>query len=171
MFLENDLSQAVSLDGEWQFQLADQLPRTIQVPSAWEASTDDKLTEGPAVYRRSFPLAVGEGRYFLECDAVSFAAVVRVNGRLAGEHTGLWTRWQLDVTPFVRDGENEIEIEVWKPGEGRYKLRESLAGFLPDVCNTFGGIWQGIRLRCIQGAAIVDLRVRGFQEISVSGSK
>jgi hypothetical protein len=164
MFLENDLSQVISLNGEWQFQLADQQPRAIQVPSAWEASTDDKLTEGLGVYRRSFPLpphlVAGEGRCFLECDAVSFAATVRVNGHLAGEHTGLWTRWQLDITPFVRDGENEIEIEVWKPGEGRYKLRESLAGFLPDVCNTFGGIWQGIRLRCIQGAAIADLRVQ-----------
>lgn len=161
-FLENDFSQAISLDGFWQFALAGHPPREICVPSAWEASDGDKITEGPAVYRRTVELvqapATGE-RWLLECDAISFAAFVRVNGRVAGEHHGLWTRFQLDVTALLRAGENAIEVVVWKPGVGRYKLRESLAGFLPDVCNTFGGIWQGMRLRRLQGAAIADLRV------------
>lgn len=160
MFLEDDRSLVVPLDGDWRFRLGDGDWRTIRVPSAWEAETGDRLTEGPAIYRRTFTLDDPSSRWLLECDAVSFAVTVRVNGKVAGAHAGLWSRWQVDVTPFVRAGENLLELEVWKPGEGRYKLRESLAGFLPDVCNTFGGIWQPIRLRRLARPAIADLRVR-----------
>lgn len=162
MCLESDLGSTVSLDGEWQFKLGDAAWRMVTVPSAWEASTHDKITEGPAIYRRAFvlPHAFSAGRYMLECDAISFAATVWVNGQHIGDHTGIWSRFQLDITPYVREGENELEIEVWKPGKARYMLRESLAGFLPDVATTFGGIWQGIRVRRFDGMAIADLRVQ-----------
>ncbi|BCX03181.1 MAG: hypothetical protein KatS3mg053_1119 [Candidatus Roseilinea sp.] len=156
MFLEDDRSLVVPLDGDWRFRLGNGDWRTILVPATWEAETDDRLTEGPAIYRRTFTLDDPSGYWLLECDAVSFAATIRVNGRVVGAHTGLWSRWQVDITTFVRAGENLLELEVWKPGEGRYKLRESLAGFLPDVCNTFGGIWQPIRLRRLAGPAIAD---------------
>ncbi|MCS6849412.1 MAG: hypothetical protein RMN52_17060 [Anaerolineae bacterium] len=161
MLLEDDRSLVIPLDGAWHFRLGDGDWRTVRVPAAWEAETGDRLTEGPAIYRRTFTLDdPSGGRWLLECDAVGFAAIVRVNDRPAGAHTGMWSRWQVDVTPFLRAGENLLELEVWKPGEGRYKLRESLAGFLPDVCNTFGGIWQPIRLRRLAGPAITGLRVQ-----------
>ena len=171
MFLEADSQTTLSLDGEWHFRLGNGSWRTIRVPAAWEAETGDRLTEGPAVYRRIFALPDLGGRWLLECDGVSFAAKVHVNGRAAGEHLGMWSRWQMDITPLVHPGENELEFEVWKPGRDRYGLRESLAGFLPDVCNTFGGIWQGLRLRQLNGPAIADLRVRASARgvVRVSG--
>jgi hypothetical protein len=159
VFVENQLSDIIDVNGEWSFKLAQGRRRAIVVPSAWEASQRDKVTEGPALYRRAFHLDHTKGALLLEADAISFAATVRVNGQHAGEHTGQWSRFQIDITPFVRAGENEIEIEVWKPGETRYKLRESLAGFLPDLCNTFGGIWQGIRIRRLNGPALANIRV------------
>lgn len=159
LFLENNLSDVIDLNGEWSFKLADQRRRMIEVPAAWEATQRDKVTEGPALYRRIFHLDEISGTWLLEADAISFSASVRVNDRPAGAHTGMWSRFQLDITPLIRAGENEIEVEVWKPGETRYKLRESLAGFLPDVCNTFGGIWQGIRLRRLHHPALAHLRI------------
>ncbi len=33
-----------------------------------------------------------------------------------GAHRGRWAPFQLDVTGLMRPGENEIELEVWKPG-------------------------------------------------------
>ena len=159
MFIENDLTDLIDLNGKWRFKLGHSRWRTIDVPSAWEASQHDKTTEGPARYRRAFHLDDTEGRLLLEADAISFAAAVRVNGQPAGDHTGMWSRFQIDITPFVHAGENTIEIEVWKPGETRFKLRESLAGFLPDVCNTFGGIWQGIRIRRLRGPALTHLHI------------
>ena len=102
MFLENDLSDAIDLNGAWQFKLADGRWRSIDVPSAWEASHRNKVTEGPAIYRRAFHLDHTEGWLLLEADAISFAAIVRVNGQPAGEHTGMWSRFQVDITPFAR---------------------------------------------------------------------
>lgn len=157
---ENDISPVISLDGEWQFTLADSPPRTLGVPSAWEAYIADKITDGPAVYRRAFaiPESWSGKTIILEADAVGFDCAVRVNGEAAGGHRGMWSPFQIDVTPFVRPGGNEIEIEIWKPG-ARWPLRESLAGFLPDVCTTFGGPWQSIRLRAHANAAINNLAV------------
>jgi hypothetical protein len=42
-------------------------------------------------------------------------------------------------------------VEVWKPGT-RDPVRQSLAGFLPDVATTFGGIWQSCRVRGMRHA-------------------
>lgn len=159
MFLENELTNVTDLNGEWRFKMGRGKWREINVPAAWEASQRDKITEGPARFRRTFHLDLVQGVYLLEADAISFAATVRVNGKFAGDHTGMWSRFQIDITDQLRNGDNEIEIEVWKPGETRYKLRESLAGFLPDVCNTFGGIWQGIRIRRLRGPAFADVQI------------
>jgi hypothetical protein len=137
-----------SLDGEWDFRLGDAATIKIIVPAAWETFTNDKLTDGPAFYRRKFELPADwayDNTTVLECDAISFAARVLINGVLVGEHVGMWSRWHIDITSALRPAINEIEIEVWKPGS-RYPLRQCLAGFLPDVCTTFGGIWQSIRL-------------------------
>lgn len=156
---ENELCDVITLDGAWSFQLGGHPPRTIEVPAAWEASDPDKLCEGPAIYRRGFALpAVGDARVIFEVDAIGFAAQVRVNGRDAGAHRGMWSRFQVDITAVARAGANEIEIEVWKPG-ARFPLRECVAGFLPDVCNTFGGIWQSCRIRLLRDAALCDLRI------------
>ena len=172
-FLENELSQSLSLDGEWDFSLGGRTPHPIPVPSAWEAHTHDKITDGPAIYRRGARLQADwfDGRrILLEADAVSFYTIVRVNGRAVGEHRGMWSAFQLDITPFAQAGDNAIELEVWKPG-GRFHLRETLSGFLPDVITAFGGIWQGIRLRAL-AAAVADLRVLAgpSETLTVAGS-
>jgi hypothetical protein len=82
----------------------------------------------------------------------------------------MWSSFQFDVTSIVKVGENKIEIDVCKPGT-RFPLRETLAGFLPDVCTTFGGIWQSIRLRAFASAAFHDLKIftrRGWLDVQGS---
>ncbi len=159
-YLENDLADALPLDGNWEFRLGDAPPILIDVPTAWEIHTRDKITDGPAYYARTFTLPGGWiGRTLvLEAQAISFDATVLVNGQVAGHHRGTWSPFQIDLTPFVHQGENKLEIEVWKPGN-RFPPRASLAGFLPDVCTTFGGIWQSITLRAISRAAFHDLKI------------
>ncbi len=163
MFLENNNSQTLPLDGIWKFRLGDAPEVDLPVPSAWEAHTADKLTDGPAVYKREFNLPASwlGSRTLLEADAISFEATIHINHQPAGTHRGLWSPFQLDITELVHEGDNVVEIEVWKPG-GRFPLRESLAGFLPDVATTFGGLWQGIRLRSVSWAAFSDLRVFAY---------
>ncbi|HLF03101.1 MAG TPA: hypothetical protein VI547_14055, partial [Anaerolineales bacterium] len=164
MFLENELSTMLTLDGEWEFKLGDGPWGLIPVPSAWEAQVADKLTDGPALYRRTFDIPeswLGAVMIALEADAISFDATVRLNGELAGTHQGLWSPFQIDITKLARAGENTLEIEVWKPGK-RFPVRETLSGFLPDVATTFGGLWQGIRLRVFSWAALSDVRVFAY---------
>ena len=148
--IENELGVSVSLDGVWAFQLADHAPCQMPVPSAWEAHMEDRLTDGPVRYRREFELAALTPVVMLCCDAIAFAATIWINGHRVGEHTGMWSGFHFEVTPYVRLGVNEIQIEVWKPG-AKFPLRETLAGFLPDVANTFGGIWQHLELRLLSG--------------------
>lgn len=164
MFLENDLSATLPLEGEWDFTLGNAATRPIPVPSAWEAHVNDKLTDGPALYRRTFTVPeswLGAAVIALEADAISFDATIRVNGQAAGAHRGLWSAFQIDITNYIHAGENTLEIEVWKPGS-RFPIRETLSGFLPDVVTTFGGIWQGIRLRVFSWAAFDDIRIFSY---------
>ena len=131
--IENELWRTMGVEGEWDFRLGEGEWRSIEVPGAWELQVGDLLTEGPAVYRRTFYLESLADLILLECDAISFAATVRVNGVMVGAHTGMWSGFQVDVTNEVRVGNNVIEIDVWKPGKTRYPLRECLAGFLPHA--------------------------------------
>jgi hypothetical protein len=162
VLLENALAATLPLDGDWTFSLAGSLPRSIPVPSAWEAHLTDKRLDGPALYERTFYLEADwltpGRRVWFEADAISFHTTVTLNGRAAGTHAGMWSPFQLDVTDLLRPGANTITLEVWKPGE-RFPLRETLSGFLPDVITSFGGPWQSLRLRCFE-AALTDLRVQ-----------
>ena len=160
MIIENELTESISLDGEWDFSLAGGPWQTVLVPGAWDMSTADKITDGPALYRRRFQVpasGLGQRRLVLEFGAVSFSAAIRVNQAQVAAHRGMWSPFQVDITKWVAPGENELEVEVWKPGK-RYPVRESLAGFLPDVATAFGGLWQSVRLLAVQ-TAFADLKV------------
>jgi len=171
--LKNDLSETLSLAGLWDITLGRNPEQTIVAPSAWETNVRDWTTEGPAIYRKNFTLPNGwfGHKVVLEAHAISFASVVQVNGVVAGEHKGMWSTFQLDVTPLLQLGENRIKIEVWKPGT-RYPIRQAMAGFLPDVASTFGGIWQKILLRKVDDIAVYDLLIqcRGNGTVTVDGA-
>ncbi len=156
----NDLADTLPLDGPWQLTLAGQ-DAIAQVPGSWEAQGYPRRVDGPAVYRRRIAIPAGwMGRHVqLQCDAASYHTEVRVNGAVVGEHTGSWSPFAIDITAALRPGvENDFELTLYKQGE-RYPLRESLAGFLPDVAMMFGGLWQSVRLVAFDGPALSDVTV------------
>ncbi|MBI5118215.1 hypothetical protein HZA56_17195 [Candidatus Poribacteria bacterium] len=67
---------------------------------------------GSLTYRSSFdlPMKYIGRQLFLKFDRVCSAAEVRVNGQIAG--VILWRPYALDVTTFLKPGENFIEITV-----------------------------------------------------------
>jgi hypothetical protein len=167
--LRNDNAPTVVLDGTWDFRLGIAGAwSTIRVPGCWEAKGYSKWVDGPAEYRRVFTIPdqwVGS-RVILEFDAVSYACTVNVNGQEVGVHRGIWTPFAFDITDSVTfGGENLLSVIVYKPG-AHYPLRSTLAGFLPDVATTFGGIWQSVRLRSVQHA-IQDLRLKADGETGI----
>jgi glycosyl hydrolase family 2 len=158
---QNELADVVSLDGQWTFSLRDERG-TIRVPGTWEAQGFARQADGPAIYQRTIrvPAEWQDKCIQLQFDAVSYEAKISVNGAQVGQHTGMWSPFALDVTDAVRCGEdNEISLTIFKPGE-RFPMRESLAGFLPDVATTFGGIWQSARLVAFESAALSDLSIK-----------
>jgi hypothetical protein len=159
--LQNELAETLPLDGTWDFSLGLNAPwGTIQVPGCWEAQGFDMLIDGPATYRKEYQIpASWRGKQLqIEFDAVSYACAVSLNGVQVGEHRGLWTPFSFDVTAAARCGENNIlEVAVYKPGsygdlQARCPMRSSLAGFIPDIATTFGGLWQSIRLRAFSAS-------------------
>lgn len=164
--IDNTLAPTISLDGIWQFQLGDATTWTdITVPGCWEAQGYAKAIDGPARYRRTVTIPANwrQAPIILAFDAVSYAATVYCNGQVVGQHVGMWTPFTVDITSAAQAGVvNTIELEVWKPTNdlrgGRYPLRTTLAGFLPDVATTFGGLWQSAHLR-LETARFTDVRV------------
>ncbi|MBE7032736.1 MAG: hypothetical protein E7406_00725 [Ruminococcaceae bacterium] len=61
-------------------------------------------------YRNTMNLKKKPGRYILNLGKVSFQTEVWVNGVKAGEK--VWEPYQLDITDFLRDGENDIVVIV-----------------------------------------------------------
>lgn len=154
----NELAPVLPLNGEWEFSLAGQ-NGLIRVPGTWEAQGYRRDVDGPAVYglQVSIPAAWRGQTIQLQFDAVSYHVEVEINGMVTGSHTGLWTPFAFDITPSIRPGEhNQIRLTVYKPGE-HFPMRECLAGFLPDVCRSFGGVWQNVRLVAFPSAAISDV--------------
>jgi hypothetical protein len=159
--LINDLAEQLSLDGVWNFRLGDRNNWTkIRVPGCWESQGFAKTIDGPAIYKRKLNIPANwTGKAILaRFKAVSYACEVIFNGSVVGSHRGLWTPFTLDLSKVARPGKiNSLEIQVFKPGE-KYPVRSALAGFLPDVATTFGGIWQPVELTCLD-YAIQNLQI------------
>lgn len=161
MLRVNDNDLLLSLDGDWRFRLGNGPETTLNVPGVWEAATGDLLTDGPGLYSREVELGPewAGRRIWLEVDAASFASEIYLNDIQVGRHNGMWSPFQVELTGPWRPGRNTLRVEIWKPGR-KYPVREALAGFLPDVCTTFGGLWQSVRLRGAlpETPGFIDLR-------------
>lgn len=140
----------LSLNGTWQIEIDDKTG-TVQVPGVWEMQGYPHEAER-AIYRREIdvPDTWQNRRIAVAFGAVSYHVEVRVNGQEVGQHIGLWTAFELDVTGAIRCGENNvIELHIIKPtdgNEGTYPFRNVLVGFTPYVSGTFGGVWQDVTL-------------------------
>ncbi|MDR1493887.1 MAG: hypothetical protein LBT05_14390, partial [Planctomycetaceae bacterium] len=79
--------------------------------------SDDRIKyfSGTAIYKTTFELAQkpndhSADKLYLDLGRVVAMAKIKVNGKYAG---GVWTNpYRVDVTPFVKSGKNEIEVEV-----------------------------------------------------------
>ncbi|HLL49575.1 MAG TPA: glycoside hydrolase family 2 TIM barrel-domain containing protein [Thermomicrobiales bacterium] len=154
-----------SLNGRWDFALDEDgswsLPeevawdRSIVVPFAPETPLSGIGVEGffrSCWYRRTveIPPAKGEERVFLMFGAVDHSARVWVDGSYAGCHEGGYTPFSIDITDFLRKGdEHEIILcaeddphDLAKPrGKQDWQL-EPHAIWYPRTT----GIWQTVWL-------------------------
>lgn len=75
-----------------------------------------------ASYRRNFTLPTDwqDKRTFLHFDGIYSAAFVYVNGKYVGYTQGANNAAEFDVTTFVRAGENNVSVQVFRWSDGSY---------------------------------------------------
>ena len=101
--------------------------RTFDQLTDWTDNDDEAVRyySGNAVYQNSFTLSAQKGhRITLNLGEVLALARVKVNGQDAG---GVWTYpYRLDITPFVKSGENTLEVTVYNNWRNRLIADEKL---------------------------------------------
>ncbi|MCL4484361.1 MAG: glycoside hydrolase family 2, partial [Bacteroidetes bacterium] len=107
------------LKGPWTVQFdasqrGPEEPVVFETLTDWTTSKDDRIKyySGTAFYNCKFSLdKIPEGEnVIINLGRVTAMAKVTVNGAYAG---GLWTApYQLDITKLVKQGENELKVEV-----------------------------------------------------------
>ncbi len=172
----------LNLNGQWQYEqvLAAQAPpfghrlaETILVPfpvSSPLSGIDRSDTAG--WYRRVFrvPSGWGSRRVLLNFGAVSWAARVYVNGRLAGDHRGDYDSFSFDITRLVRrTGLNELMVQYWDPiGAAGEPVGKQVTGTPFGAYHTAStGIWQTVWLEPVAAQHVTDVE----STPDVSGSR
>ncbi len=154
-----------SLNGEWEFSFDPQAEgdsqgwqngfcasRTIRVPFAVQtkASGVGEETLCRSVwYRRTLAWRIHAGkRVLLHFEGVDYRCTVWVNGSPAGTHTGAYTRFSLEITDFLRDGDNRITVNArdsYELTQPRGKQRWKESSFTCHYTDTTG-IWKTVWL-------------------------
>ena len=125
--MNTDGREVVNLNREWTYQRGDHpgAERTDYDDSAWEHiglphsfsipyfMWKDFYT-GYGWYRRTVVLDKRDLRreIFLEFDGVFQVAEVYMNGHLVGTHEGGYTGFNVRLTPYVKEGKNNIAVRV-----------------------------------------------------------
>ncbi len=93
-------------------------------------------------YRRKFSLSLDGQKAYLCFDGVSYYCRVWVNGTLLCEHDGMFAGPVVEVTSLLKDGENELIVEVKAANFG---IKENFKPFNTDGEQTFLVPWNLIR--------------------------
>ncbi|MFB6456215.1 glycoside hydrolase family 2 protein [Chitinophaga sp. Hz27] len=113
-------------------------------------------------YSRSFQLNEdNKGKHtLLHFGAVDWQATVFINGKKAGDHTGGYQAFTLDITSFLKPGNNNITVAVFDPTDqginphGKQVLQPQ--GILYTASS---GIWQTVWLESVPEVYITDLKM------------
>ncbi len=169
-----------NLNGDWQFMIdngrsgiARGLYRedavfdgTIRVPFCPESrlsGVEHRDFLAGVWYRRTVTLSEPETRRLvrLHFGAVDYHAIVYVNGQPAGEHTGGYTSFALDISPLVRVGSNTVTVfaqdDTRDPRIPRGKQSEEYDSHGCDYTRTTG-IWQTVWLEFLPHTHIESVK-------------
>ena len=150
--------QEILLQDDWQFSREKQAWTTVSVPHDWAISGpfdkkwdlqtvaivqngETQATEksgrsgslpwiGEGFYKRQFSIPSGfKGHAELVFDGAMSQPTVCVNGQQAGYWAYGYNTFRVDVTPFIKEGDNLLEVSLknleessrWYPGAGIYR--------------------------------------------------
>jgi hypothetical protein len=173
------LAQSTSLDGDWHFVIdpaakigAAELngiseERTARVPGSWQSEFADlRDYAGVAWYWRTFTVpTVAPGRVALiHFGAVDYRAEVYVNGQKAGQHDGGYLPFEVDATPWLHAGENQVAVRVIDPGAKPDEVEGIRYAEIPHGKQNWyvqtSGLWQSVELDVRPRTRISALHIR-----------
>lgn len=93
----------------------------------WRTKKEFMFKADDGIYEASFKMGSKsiQSKYFIDLGTVYFTAEVSVNGKQAGKR--IFAPYELDITSFVKEGENQIVIKV-TPTQRNYSIGEALKG-------------------------------------------
>jgi len=165
----------ITLNGEWQFEMdqagdgetrglvsGKDLGLKITVPFCPESKLSGIGNYGVMKnvwYRRMFtvPANMKGQRVRLHFGGVDYQAWVWVNGKLVGSHIGGNVAFNFDITPFLRDGQNELVVRAFDDtGSGKQPTGKQTHTVSEGCVYTrTTGIWQPVWLEAV-GSSFVE---------------
>ena len=115
-------------------------------------------------YERKFeiPASWKGQRTILHFQASDWETSVYVNGKRIGQHRGGYDPFSFDITPYLKNSDNVLNVCVWDATEqqaqsiGKQIMPENRQGFRYQPT---GGIWQTVWLEAVPQQAIENIKI------------
>ena len=109
-------------------------------------------------YRRTFTLPAGwqVGQTFLRFEGVMSAFYVWINGKKVGYSQGSMEPSEFNITSYLRQGDNQIAVEVYKYSDGSYLEDQDFW--------RFGGIHRDVLLYHTPDVRLRDVAIRASMD-------
>ena len=162
-----------NLNGEWEYAILpkgevepERFDGKILVPFAVESALSGVQKrvgdQHELWYKRSFtvPTAWRGKDVLLNFGAVDWIADVFVNDVLIGSHTGGYTPFSLNITPYLNGkGEQKLVVRVWDPTDRGYQPRGKQVNDPNGIWYTpVTGIWQTVWLEPVADSYITSVK-------------
>lgn len=96
----------------------------------------------------------------LNFGAVDWQCKVYINKELVGTHTGGYCGFSFDITQFLHDGENTLNVCVYDPTESGWQQRGKQDNYPHGFWYTAtSGIWQTVWLEAINNCHIEKIKI------------
>ena len=162
-----------SLNGLWDYAITPKseaqpgkFDGKILVPFAVESALSGVgrtfTAEDALWYKTSFtvPSSWKGRRLLLNFDAVDWKTVVFVNDVQIGTHTGGYTHFTFDVTPYVKQGTNTLVLKVTDGTDNGLQPRGKQVSNPRGIWYTpVSGIWQSVWMEPVAPAHVTDYNV------------
>ena len=159
-----------SLNGLWEYSITpknvavpERFDGQILVPFAVESSLSGvgrMLTPEDALwYKTTFrvPSAWKGKRLMLNFEAVDWQADVIVNDIQVGRHTGGYTHFSFDITPYLKSGDNTLVVRVEDSTDNDFQPRGKQVRTPSGIWYTaVSGIWQSVWIEPVAKAHVAD---------------
>jgi len=138
-----------------------QYRRSFTVPDSWicRRNTATNGTKGTTGVTKG--AAATGGQTFLRFEGVMSAFYVWINGQRVGYSQGSMEPSEFNITPYLRQGENQIAVEVYKYSDGSYLEDQDFW--------RFGGIHRNVLIYHTPDVRLRDVAVRTQPEEAGKG--